>query len=589
MGSHLPVGTMAGLKIIALLAISLALVSSTPLESSDLLDNVVPSNQVEENMMREVSLVRALSQAADRNMHNWFAEYAQLMKDYKAEFDADLACSNPEYLQAKLDIIKLAVAKVRDGWTAKQTQLAAIQAILDDERFAGITGLKDTLQQYIDAEMAQLKEEDTTIAAEEADVVAEQARLDNHPCDCVHSDWSEYGPCMVSESIVTCYDTVKEISGTQTRTRKIERPPRNDGAACEALEEKISCDDKKGKPPLDKCPIDCVWSDWGPFGECDKTCGAGFRHSKREYTGPFYGGAECVGDATQKQPCNLMEELKKELENCQSEKKRLKQQVNCEPSKCKITVFQDVDVGCHGYLPDGVGDTKCGTKACPVVSGMGSPDFSEVCLSGKAIDIEGGCHAYLAKDDHEYSMVFQPGFNSLVGVSEHDAKSGVDTALMGNFNKAKLYCKLATPSTVSPTIKKIAEKSKKQEQVSCGNHKADSCEKCPQGNGKSWCNGDCKWTSQGKCTDKTINCDAGGKCESAIAKRLKRCVSEGFPDGGKSDLQWGSQLLHCTRARLLWGGDSKAACLPCICDYVQANTDPDKWDQFTDNFCSKYA
>ena len=82
------------------------------MESSDLLDNVVPSNQVEENMMREVSLVRALSQAADRNMHNWFAEYAQLMKDYKAEFDADLACSNPEYLQAKLDIIKLAVAKV---------------------------------------------------------------------------------------------------------------------------------------------------------------------------------------------------------------------------------------------------------------------------------------------------------------------------------------------------------------------------------------------------------------------------------------------------------------------------------------------
>merc|ERR1711997_371924 len=254
MGSHLQVGTMTGLKIIALLAVGLALVSSTPLESSDLLDNVVPSNQVEENMMREVSLVRELSQAADRNMHNWFAEYAQLMKDYKAEFDADVACSNPEYLQAKLDIIKLAVAKVRDGWTAKQTQLAAIQAILDDERFAGITGLKDTLQQYIDTEMAQLADEDAKIAIEEADVVAEQARLDNHPCDCVHSDWSEYGPCMESESIITCYDTVKELSGTQTRTRTIVRETRNAGAPCEALEETIACNDEKGEPPLDKCP-----------------------------------------------------------------------------------------------------------------------------------------------------------------------------------------------------------------------------------------------------------------------------------------------------------------------------------------------
>ena len=32
---------------------------------------------------------------------------------------------------------------------------------------------------------------------------------------------------------------------------------------------------------------------------------------------------------------------------------------------------------------------------------------------------------------------------------------------------------------------------------------ADSCDKCPQGNGKAWCNGDCQWNeSEGQCTDK---------------------------------------------------------------------------------------
>ena len=37
--------------------------------------------------------------------------------------------------------------------------------------------------------------------------------------------------------------------------------------------------------------------------------------------------------------------------------------------------------------------------------------------------------------------------------------------------------------------------------VSCGNHKAASCELCPQGNGKDWCNGDCRWceTHEKKC------------------------------------------------------------------------------------------
>jgi len=445
MGSHLHVGTMAGLKIMALLGLSLAWVSSTPLESSDVLDNVVPSNQAEENMMREVSLVRQLSQVADRNMHTWYAEYAKLMKTYKAEFDADVACTNPEYLQAKLDSIKLQVAKVRDGWTAKQTQLAAIQTILDDEQFVGITGLKDTLQQYIDAEMAQLAEEDAKIAVEEADVVAEQARLDGHPCDCVHSDWSEYSQCEVSGSIVTCYDTEVGLSGTQTRTRTIVKEPINGGAECEALEETIACDEENGEPTLDKCPIDCVWSDWGPFGECDKTCGAGYRHSTRTSTGPFYGGAECVGDATQKQACNLMEELEMALESCQAENKRLKQQVNCEPTKCKITVYQEANANTEtcGYLPDGLGDTECASNACPVVSGLTNPGFSEVCASvGKAIDIEGGCHAYLALDEHEYAITFQPGFNTLVGVSEHNAESGIDTAIHDNFNKAKLFCKM---------------------------------------------------------------------------------------------------------------------------------------------------
>ena len=75
--------------------------------------------------------------------------------------------------------------------------------------------------------------------------------------------------------------------------------------------------------------------------------------------------------------------------------------------------------------------------------GLMTPDFSEVCANvGKAIDIEGGCHAYLAKDDHEFSQVYQPGFNTLIGVFEHNATIGIDTAILDNFNKAKLFCKI---------------------------------------------------------------------------------------------------------------------------------------------------
>ena len=36
--------------------------------------------------------------------------------------------------------------------------------------------------------------------------------------------------------------------------------------------------------------------------------------------------------------------------------------------------------------------------------------------------------------------------------------------------------------------------------VDCGSHEAKSCAECPQGNGPSWCNGQCMW-SNGECID----------------------------------------------------------------------------------------
>lgn len=35
--------------------------------------------------------------------------------------------------------------------------------------------------------------------------------------------------------------------------------------------------------------------------------------------------------------------------------------------------------------------------------------------------------------------------------------------------------------------------------VVCGNHKAPSCDQCPQGHGESWCNGECEWQTNGEC------------------------------------------------------------------------------------------
>ena len=42
--------------------------------------------------------------------------------------------------------------------------------------------------------------------------------------------------------------------------------------------------------------------------------------------------------------------------------------------------------------------------------------------------------------------------------------------------------------------------------VSCGRHTAPTCQGCPGNNGRSWCNGDCRWDAvQKECIPKGEN------------------------------------------------------------------------------------
>ena len=76
--------------------------------------------------------------------------------------------------------------------------------------------------------------------------------------------------------------------------------------------------------------------------------------------------------------CNLMAELTMKNEELTSENKRLKQQLNCDVTKCEITVYKDCEkalscgskngVSC-AYLPDGIEGTECASMPCPAVKG----------------------------------------------------------------------------------------------------------------------------------------------------------------------------------------------------------------------------
>lgn len=63
--------------------------------------------------------------------------------------------------------------------------------------------------------------------------------------------------------------------------------------------------------------------------------------------------------------------------------------------------------------------------------------------------------------------------------------------------------------------------------LSCGDHLAETCSECPQGNGASWCNGDCEWKNE-ECISKgesAKRCKISGDCPGEQRCREGFCVN----------------------------------------------------------------
>ena len=54
------------------------------------------------------------------------------------------------------------------------------------------------------------------------------------------------------------------------------------------------------------CLVDGEWSDWGPWSDCTRSCGAGIRARNRECNNPApqHGGNYCAGFEGELEGCN---------------------------------------------------------------------------------------------------------------------------------------------------------------------------------------------------------------------------------------------------------------------------------------------
>jgi complement component 6 len=96
------------------------------------------------------------------------------------------------------------------------------------------------------------------------------------PVDCVVSAWVAFGSCTVSCG-----------GGAQTRSRTMTTPASFGGQHCPVLTEVQGCS-------VVDCPVDCIESEWSPWGACTTTCGTGTHTRSRAVSrAPSFGGTVC--------------------------------------------------------------------------------------------------------------------------------------------------------------------------------------------------------------------------------------------------------------------------------------------------------
>ena len=116
-------------------------------------------------------------------------------------------------------------------------------------------------------------------------------------------------------------------------------------------------------------------------------------------------------------------------------------------------------------------------------------------------------------ENHEHVNAWQVGPNMEYAVGIETGGDVEQEATSGTVFTYKEYAQYQELTSFQSSIGCLNKADNKEEiesclKVSCGGHKATTCAACPYADndvnhGKSWCNGDCTWTSNNECVSRS--------------------------------------------------------------------------------------
>jgi len=275
--------------------------------------------------------------AMSRELPNWLDEYKTKEIDLENVMNETTICTRRAWIREKIRVMEDLYEKINLTWDLKGEQLVTLTQILHHENYTN-TALKDFLENDKECEEVLKSLGHYIQLANETHVEeGNKIDIDKQELDDKLEWWrTQACDCIWTEwgSWSECTKTCGEGENAGTTIRKRE-------VSQEALNNGTCSGSPEHIETCNErcCPVDCTWTLWTDWTKCEEKCPIGPDdgkiHRYRTKNEHQCGGTPCNGTSSECKDCDIVDILRDKIDTCDEENDNLKSELQaCTDKDC---------------------------------------------------------------------------------------------------------------------------------------------------------------------------------------------------------------------------------------------------------------
>jgi len=259
--------------------------------------------------------------AMSRELPNWLDEYKTKEIDLENVMNETTICTRRAWIREKIRVMEDLYEKINLTWDLKGEQLVTLTQILHHENYTN-TALKDFLENDKECEEV-LKSLGHYIQLANETHVEEGNKIDINKQEL--DDKLEWWRTQACDCIWTEWGSWSECTKTCGEGENAGTTKRKREVSQLALNNGTCsglCEESK-KCNIVCCPVDCTWNQWSEWTKCEEKCPVseedGKVHRYRSKNEHQCGGAFCQGGSKETKSCHIISIMQDEIKGLQDD------------------------------------------------------------------------------------------------------------------------------------------------------------------------------------------------------------------------------------------------------------------------------